>query len=585
MCGIYACLGNFDATAKVLAGLKRIEYRGYDSWGIAILNKKIEIEKHIGKISLIKKLKLANSENAIGHTRWATHGGVTEKNAHPHLAQNGNFALVQNGVLENYQELKSELQKKGYQFQTETDTEVIVALLEKECPEKIELKQFVKVIKKLAGRNTILLLTKDGEVWTYRQGSPLIVGQGEKNNYFFSSDLASISHDTKSYYVIENQEIIHFDGKNIQAYQAKDLTIKKLSFHKMDQQALEVDKGSYAHFMLKEIYEQKESLIKALNKSEELFHKVANKIELSRNIYVVGAGSASYAALSIVNNLRKNKQNIYHVPAYDYIDFTQNFSKKDLAIILSQSGETADTIEAVEQMKAKDVFIVSVVNMPASTLMNMADIAYPLNVGAEIGVASTKALTGHMLFGMALANYLEKRNFSFKKEVQDFSEQLADWFANEKIMNDIKKTAKFLSQKKDLYILGRGQLLTSALEFALKIKEISYLHAEGFSAGELKHGVIALIKKETPVICLINKESREDMLSSAHEVKARGAKVIGVATKDEEIFDYFIELPQVEKFISLSSIIVAQLLTYEIALLKKLDPDKPRNLAKSVTVK
>lgn len=585
MCGIYACLGNVDATAKVLAGLKRIEYRGYDSWGIAIANKKIKIEKHVGKISLIKKLKLANNNNAIGHTRWATHGGVTEKNAHPHLAQNGNFALVQNGVLGNYQELKTELQKNGYKFQTETDTEVIVALLEKECQEKIGLEQFAKVIKKLAGRNTILLLTKDGEVWVYRQGSPLIVGQGEKNNYFFSSDLASISSDGKNYYVIENQEIIHFDGQNLRAYQAKNLANKKLSFHKMDQRALEIDKGSYAHFMLKEIYEQKETLIKVLDKSEELFPKIAKQIKSSKNIYVVGAGSASYAALSIVANLRKNKQNVYHVPAYDYMDFAQNFSKKDLAIILSQSGETADTIEAVEQMKAKGVFIVSVVNMPASTLMNMADIAYPLNVGAEIGVASTKALTGHMLFGMALASYLENKNFSFKKEVENFSKQLADWFGNEKIISDIKKTAKLLSQKKDLYILGRGQLLASALEFALKIKEVSYLHAEGFSAGELKHGVIALIEKETPVVCLINKESRENMLSSAHEVKARGAKVIGIATKNEEIFDLFIELPQVEKFTNLSSIIVAQLLTYEIALMKKLDPDKPRNLAKSVTVK
>lgn len=585
MCGIYACLGNSNATTKVLAGLKRIEYRGYDSWGIAVANKKIRIEKHVGKISLVKKLELTNSNNAIGHTRWATHGGVTEKNAHPHLAQNGNFALVQNGVLENYQELKTELQKNGYRFQTETDTEVIVALLEKECQEKIELKQFAKVIKKLAGRNTILLLTKSGEAWAYRQGSPLIIGQSEKNNYFFSSDLASISHDAEKYCVIKNQEIIHFNGQDIKAYQAKNLNTKKMSFHKIDQQALEIDRGSYAHFMLKEIHEQKESLTKVLDKSEELFEKIAEKIEVSKNIYVVGAGSASYAALSIVTNLRKNKQNVYHVPAYDYLDFVQSFSKKDLAIVLSQSGETADTIEAVEKMNAKGVFIVSVVNMPASTLMNMADLAYPLNVGAEIGVASSKALTGHMLFGMALTNYLENKNFSFKKEVEGFSKQLSDWFANKHIMGNIKKIAKLLSQKKDLYILGRGQLLASALEFALKIKEVSYLHAEGFSAGELKHGVIALIEKETPVICLINKENREDMLSSAHEVKARGAKVIGIATKNEEVFDLFIELPQAEKFTSLSSIIVAQLLTYEIALIKKLDPDKPRNLAKSVTVK
>ena len=585
MCGIYACLGDLDASQKVLSGLKRIEYRGYDSWGIAICKDKIAVEKHVGKISLVKKLKLSDSENAIGHTRWATHGGVTEKNAHPHLAQNGSFALVQNGVLENFQELKSELQKDGYKFQTETDTEVIVALLERECGDEIELKSFAKVIRQLAGRNTILILTKEGEIWAYRQGSPLIVGQGEKGNYFFSSDLASMSCDAKNYRVIENQEIVHLDGSVLKIYQAEKMLEQKLFFHKMDQQALEIDKGSYAHFMLKEIYEQKESLLKVLSKSEELFPKIAKKIEESRNIYVVGAGSASYAASSIVTHLRSNKQNVYHIPSYDYLDFVDNFANQDLAIILSQSGETADTIEAVQQMKDKGVFIVSVVNMPASTLMTMADIAYSLNVGAEIGVASSKALTGHMLFGMALADYLQKKNFSFQREVQDFVEQLTGWFANKKVTSEIKKVAKLLSKKDDLYILGRGRLLSSALEFALKIKEVSYLHAEGFSAGELKHGVIALIEKNTPVICLVDEDSRSNLISSAHEVKARGAMVIGIATRNEEIFDLFIELPQLDKFSNLSSIIVAQLLTYEIALIKKLDPDKPRNLAKSVTVK
>lgn len=276
MCGIYACLGNFDATNKVLEGLKRIEYRGYDSWGIATLNNKIEIEKHIGKISEVKKLHLADSDNAIGHTRWATHGGVTEKNAHPHLAKNGNFALVQNGVLENYQELKNELIKEGYKFQSETDTEVIVAMLEKD-EQKIDLKKFAKVIRKMAGRNTILVLNKNGEVWAYRQGSPLIIGQGQKNNYFFSSDLASISHDATNYHVLENQEIIHFDGQKISSYQLDNLISKTINFKKMDHQALEVDKGNYAHFMLKEINEQKESLLKVLALSEKIFPKIAKK--------------------------------------------------------------------------------------------------------------------------------------------------------------------------------------------------------------------------------------------------------------------------------------------------------------------
>lgn len=581
MCGIYACLGDSLASSKVLAGLKRIEYRGYDSWGMATAEKgKINLEKHVGKISAVKKISLKDSSFAIGHTRWATHGGVTQTNAHPHLAKNKSFALVQNGVLENYSELKKELQATGYKFTTQTDTEVIVALIEKICGENIEAEKLSRVIKRLAGRNTILILTKNGEVWAYRQGSPLIVGQNQSNHYFFSSDLASISHDAIRYHVMENGELIHLDQKLTSNLKSK------IVMQKISQKALAIDKGEYAHFMLKEIHEQSESLIKVIQNKQELLKNIANKIESSRNIYVVGAGSASYAASSIVYQLRRFKNNVYHVPAYDYADSASLFQKNDLAIVLSQSGETADTIEAVEFLKSKGVTIVSVVNMPGSSLMQMADLAYPLDVGAEIGVASTKALTAHMLFGMTLADYLEKQNFSFLQEVEKFCQQLKIWLTEKNQQKTIKELAKFLRKKEDLYILGRGQLLPSALEFALKIKEVSYLHAEGFSAGELKHGVIALIEKNTPVICLVAPDQhRGDMLSAAHEVQARGAKVIGIAKEKEDVFDYFIQLPSDEKFINLSNIIVAQLLTYELALLKKLDPDKPRNLAKSVTVK
>lgn len=581
MCGIYACLGDAKATSKVLAGLKRIEYRGYDSWGIAVAEKgKIDLEKHVGKISAVKNISLQESVFAIGHTRWATHGGVTKNNAHPHLAKNKSFALVQNGVLENYSELKKELEANGYKFTTETDTEVIVALIEKSCDEKIQTEKLEKIIKRLAGRNTILILSKNGEIWAYRQGSPLIIGRDSKQNYFFSSDLASVSHDAILYHVMDNGELIHLD-KTLTSNLRPKIVLKKIS-----QKALQIDKGEYAHFMMKEIAEQKESLLKVIQNKEELLKEIAKKIESSRNIYLVGAGSASYAASNIAYQLRRVKDNVYHIPAYDYGDFREIFQKKDLAIVLSQSGETADTIEAVEFMQSKGVEIASVVNMPSSSLMQMADIAYPLDVGAEIGVASTKALTAHILFGMALTDYLEKQNFSFFKEVEKFCQQLETWLIEENEQKNTKRLAKLLSRKNDLYILGRGQLLSSALEFALKIKEVSYLHAEGFSAGELKHGVIALIEKNTPVICLLAQDqNRENMLSAVHEVKARGAKVIGVATKAEDIFDYFIKLPDNEKFVNLSSIIVAQLLTYELALIKKLDPDKPRNLAKSVTVK
>jgi len=487
---------------------------------------------------------------------------------------------VQNGVLENYQDLKNELQKNGYKFQTETDTEVIVALIERACGETIKAKKLQQVIKRLAGRNTILLLTRAGEVWAYRQGSPLIVGKGANNSIFFSSDLASISHDAESYHVLDNGELVHF------ADELQSFSKKKITFQKISQKALAIDKGDFPHFMLKEIHEQSSSLVSVINNQQNLIASIAKEIDAANNIYVVGAGSASYAAMSLIFALRQSKANVYHVPAYDYADFNNLFGKKDLAIILSQSGETADTIEAVEVMKTKGVKIISVVNMPGSSLIQMADLSYPLNVGAEIGVASTKALTGHMLFGLALATYLEKQSFDFLNEVKEFAKELEAWFNNLRINEQIRSVAKFLKPKEDFYILGRGQLLPAALEFALKIKEVSYLHAEGFSAGELKHGVIALIEKDTPVVCLVaENHDKNNMLSSAHEVKARGAKVIGLGTQNEEVYDYFIELPKMEKFVQISSVIVAQLLTYQIAVMKKLDPDKPRNLAKSVTVK
>lgn len=584
MCGIYACIGDGCATNKVLQGLKRIEYRGYDSWGIASCDQELAIEKHVGKISLVKELQIAPSTIAIGHTRWATHGGVTQANAHPHLSSRGHFALVQNGVVENYQELKKALLNNNYHFKTQTDTEVIVALLEQENPQEINLEGFVRTIRQLAGRNTILALEKNGSVWAYRQGSPLIIGKNEQGVYFFSSDLASLSHDANVYYVVQNQQIAHLkEGKLTISQLDKQLT-HSISFQKLNQQALDVDKGNFPHFMRKEIYEQPESLLKVLLESQNLFAKIAKKIDSASNIYVVGAGSASYAALHTVLALRAVKQQIFHMPAYDYADFVKNFSKKDVAIVLSQSGETADTIEAVEALQAKGVFIISAVNMPGSTLMNDANIAYPLNVGAEIGVASTKALTAHILFGMALTDYLLHRDFRFQTKVKQFSEALSSWLNNAQIQAHIKQIAHMLSTKNNLYILGRGANVPSALEFALKIKEVSYIHAEGFSAGELKHGVIALIEKDTPVVCLVDEHNRQAMLSSAHEVKARGARVIGIAVQNEEVFDAHIQLPS-QDFSILGSIIIAQLLTYEIACLKKLDPDKPRNLAKSVTVK
>lgn len=582
MCGIYACRGNELATTKVFDGLKRIEYRGYDSWGITVLeNNQLLTQKQVGKISALSAINLPKSKWALGHTRWATHGGVTDYNAHPHQSPRGDFALVHNGVLENYEQLKKALGKKGYQFQTETDTEVIVGLISTYCKNKLTSTKLQQLFAKLSGRNTLCILEKNGRIWAYRQGSPLLLGVNKQKNLFCSSDLVSLSHDADRYYALQHGELVSLEGDVIKSNMHKAITWKDIDVHSML-----LDKGEYSHFMLKEIYEQPETLVSTLHYQQALFPKIVQLVRTARNIYVVGAGSASYAALNCQKQLLRCRENVHHVPSYDCDDLAPLFTKNDLAIVLSQSGETADTISAVEKLQKKSVAILSVVNMPSSSLTNMATLNYPLNVGAEVGVASTKALTAHFLFGMALAAHLKGQQNTFDKEVRQYCGELEKWLQDDHVQKKLRQQAQALSTQSDIYILGKGDLLSSTLEAALKIKEVSYVHAEGFSAGELKHGVIALIQPGAPVVCLIaDDHHKADLLSSAHEVKARGARVIGLAAQDESIFDEHIPLPKNQTFITISSIIAAQLLAYEMAIHKQVDPDKPRNLAKSVTVK
>jgi len=565
MCGIYGAISS-AAAQKVLAGLKRLEYRGYDSWGIASLDKKICLEKHVGKIGLVKKISLPNNSLAIGHTRWATHGGVTANNAHPHLASDGSFALAQNGVVENFAELKKFLVSKNYKFKSDTDTEVIVGLVEKFG--------FKKAFKKLAGRNTIIALFNTGDIIAARQGSPLFVGRDGRGNIYFSSDLPSLSVDASEYYQLANGEIVSSKNLPKKNWQAIKIVAQDLSL------------GKHAHYMHKEIYEQKQTLLNCFLANQDKFAPSLSAIKKAKNIYVLGAGSASFAALYISLRLRQLQLNVYAIPSYEADSFKSLVSKEDLCIVLSQSGETADSNEVVEWMKAKGVKIMSVINMPGSSLEQMSDYVHPLAVGPEIGVASTKALTAHLAWGWMISQLLAGQKISeVKKQLLNFSKKIGSWLEHKKLHPEILQISKFLQTQPHIFVLGRGELYPAALEFALKIKEISYLHAEGFSGGELKHGMIALIRKNSPVVCLINKETEVDMLSAAHEVKARGAKVIGIASKNNLVFDYFLPIVKDEEWSAIAAIIPAQLLAYDLALKMGYDPDKPRNLAKSVTVK
>lgn len=594
MCGIYAVSvpEKRNAGESVLAGLKRLEYRGYDSWGIAVVESgKIEVEKHIGKIGAVKKISLPAAQVALGHTRWATHGGVTDINAHPHLASSGNFALVQNGVMENYQEMKQMLIEEGYTFISQTDTEVIVHLLEKVCADhkhdEPDFSDFAETFRQLEGRNTVGVLTKSGGLLAIRDGSPLVIAKDAVGNWFLSSDVVSVAADASEYYPLESEEGVEVQNGQVTLFDAQTARAKKLQLHKIDVSATRLDKGGFEHFMLKEIHEQAEVLQQPLEQAPKLYQQLLSKLKTARYVYTIGAGSADFVSGQVSFLLRQQGIAATAVKSYESQSYRSLVGPKDLCIIFSQSGETADTIEVVEWMQDKGATIASIVNMPGSTLSRLSDLPFMLQIGPEIGIASTKAVTSMMTWGLSLAQQLAGQSLEkFTAEVRSYQEELDFWLKDADVQGKLRELAKELVMRKDLFVLGRGQLYMPALESALKLKEISYIHAEGFSGGELKHGVIALIEKGTPVFCLIaDDDEKANMLSAAAEVRARGARVVGVSAEENQLFDTWLQVPAHPLFAAISNILPAQMLTYYLALEKKLDPDKPRNLAKSVTVK
>ncbi len=602
MCGIYAVAlasknsktSKDRAGQQVLDGLKRLEYRGYDSWGVAVeVDKKISLDKHIGKIGSVVSPQVPAAAVALGHTRWATHGGVTDINAHPHAASDGSFVLVQNGVMENYQEMKTELMAKGYTFISQTDTEVIVHLVEEtrrlplDKKKGLSFEAVCEAFCQLTGRNTIAVLTHAGNIYAVRDGSPLVVGKDKKGNFFLSSDVVSLAADASEYYALESREAIKIENGKAELFDVDRQVKLPLLFSDIDVDATKLDKNGFADFMLKEIYEQAEVLEKPLRQPKELLEAFMKKLKTARHVYTIGAGSADFVSTQISFFLRQKGIFATPIKAYESRSFQGVVGNQDICLVVSQSGETADTVEVIEWMKQKGVTIASIVNMPGSTISRLSDFPFMLQIGPEIGIASTKAVSSTMVWGKALAEMVAGKKIEmYQAEVRKYQSQLSNWLSHAHTTEQLKDIAVELAKMRDIFILGRGQLYMPTLESALKLKEISYLHAEGFSGGELKHGVIALIEKGTPVICLIaHDQERADMLSAAAEVKARGACVIGIAAQENELFDEWIAIPDNEQFVSISSFIPAQLLTYYIALEKGLDPDKPRNLAKSVTVK
>lgn len=585
MCGIFGYIGNKqNAGDIILDGLKTLEYRGYDSWGVAIKNdkKQLFLEKHTGTIGEATLPKIT-STIGIGHTRWATHGGVTRENAHPHTDCSGKIIIVHNGIVENFESLKADLLKKGHHFLSETDSEVIAHLVEEEYKTDKNEKTVVETVwKKLAGLSAIIVFFTEKELfYVIKNGSPLVLSN-KGNERFVASDSSALLPYTNEMYFVKDNELLEISREGICRYNNEKK--QEIQYIKLDIDPVTAEKGIYDHFMLKEIHEQPQILKKILDTQKKEITTTAGIIKKSYGAYLLGCGTAYYACLAGTYLFSKIANRHINAQVSSEFTYSLDFLKSNsLVIALSQSGETIDTISSIRAAQKKQAKILAISNALESSLYRLADHNLLLGAGPEKAVASTKAYTAKIAFLYLIAHVLggswDEGQSNLKKAIQEVQKLLAH-------QEKIRELAESIKHQGHIFVLGRGVSYAAALESSLKIKEVSYIHAEGFAAAELKHGVIALIEKGTPVI-IFNPEDEtyEDTLSSAYEVKARGAHIIGISSKKDAIYDTFIEIGNAGDATLIPHVVVAQLLGYYLSILKGYDPDKPRNLAKSVTVK
>ena len=590
MCGIFAYIGNNrNATEAVFEGLKRLDYRGYDSWGISILNKsRIQTQKNVGVVNK-KLLILPKSEIAIGHTRWATTGGVTIENAHPHMASDKSFALAQNGIVENYTKIKKWLLNKKYRFASETDTEVIVHLIEEHFKNEDNfLSAVLKAFKKCEGRNTIIILTRGGDVIGVRNGSPLVVGvSNKKGDVYFSSDTLSFAPYVDKTITLDNGQVAIYSKNKLVIRNIKNGKIVRLNMDKNTIKEDVISKDGYKHFMIKEISEQPEVIRKVIMQNEKSMNKLTDKIRNSENVYIIGSGTAGTAAFQTAYYLRTlgniNAIGLIGAEAKDYFHL---FKKNDLLIALSQSGETADVLDVIEHAKEKRVTIASYVNMQGSLITKLSDFKFLANAGPEICVMSTKVLVSQLSWGYLLAKTLQGRYKEAVSNLQKLSINAEKLIKDRNSNSNINKIAKELFGSRDIFLLAKGQNLQIIREGMIKIVEAGYIHAHAIPAGDLKHYAITLMEKGVKVISVISDdENRTDTLNAINEIKARGATIIGVSPFKDNVFDKLIKVPDMGEVSAILNIMPIQILAYKIAILKGNNIDKPRNIAKSVTVK
>ena len=584
MCSIIGYIGSNDAAPILVRALEKMEYRGYDSVGIATKTKnEINIKKGVGKVAEVKtneNLQQMAGKIGIGHTRWATHGGVTKQNAHPHYSNSSNVAIVHNGIIENFQELKADLVSDGYKFESETDTEVIVNLIQQNFEKTSDVKDAItRTISKLKGHYAFVAMFQDGTLAAARFHEPLIIGI-EKDNYYISSDVLGFIEKTDDAIYIDNENFIIVNDSGLEIFNFEGEKVKS-SITKVSKEFADVYKGDYAHFTLKEISEQPQTILKSANKKD--IQKFVESIKNSDSLYITGSGS-SYNAAEVTKYLMSKftKTSITPIISSELPFSINNIGKNSTFIAISQSGESADVLHAIRIAKESNSKIFSIINHQNSSLSQESELTLGINCGPEIGVAATKSFTSQLAVLYQITNQLCDNCIS--TDWQKISDAFSYILDND---SKIKQIAKQLNEISDIYVLGRGIHFPIAKEAALKLKELTYIHAEGIAGGELKHGPLALMDSSVFVIIINPTDSTYgDTMNSANEIKARGAKIIGISNKNDSVYDYWIEIPEMDdSSYPLVEIIPIQLLSYYAALEKNTDPDYPRNLAKSVTVK
>jgi len=585
MCGIFGIIGKQDNAAQtVLSGLKKLEYRGYDSWGIAVKQAdKLVVERHVGKIGQAKTT-LSASTIALGHTRWATHGGVTIGNAHPHLDCQQKLCLVHNGIVENFRPIKEKL-SKSHKFNSETDTEVALHLIEDKAKTQSVFKAVQSSFNQVHGMNAFIVLNADSkELIAVKNGSPLTIGLGKDANYISSDVWALLDHTNKVIFLEDNQ-MAQISQNSVKLFNAKTGKSIKPKITTLDWQAEQSKLGKFHHYMEKEISDQPQILDNLSRIDPAIIAKAAKAIKATTKSYILGCGTASYAAMF--------GEYIFSLAGFDTeaiigSEFSKNkqlLSPDLVFLMLSQSGETIDVVEAVNLAKSKNMKIIAITNVLGSTLYRKSDTKILLRAGQEVAVASTKAFTGKLAILIQIAYWLTK-DFKAGQKLIDQAAKATKTIITGSTRKQIKDLAKQIKDQDNMFVVGRLSSYPIALETALKIKEVSYIHAEGYAGGELKHGPIALIDQNTPCLVIApNDQTYTDSISSAHEMKARGGFIIGISPKNDPVFDIHLKVPDLKEATSIPNTVIAQLLAYDLAIARGLNPDKPRNLAKSVTVK